>query len=49
MQFHVGCIKGAFTGISRGVKTKFQDKFEAKLTIPGTFLSRNTDKTQIKI
>ena len=40
-QFHIGGTKGAFTGRRRGVKTKFQDKSEAKLTIPGTFFSRN--------
>ncbi len=34
----IGGIKWAFTGRRRGVKTKFQDKSEAKLPMPGTVL-----------
>ncbi len=44
IQFHIGCIQGAFTG-GRRVKTKFKDKSEAKLTIPGTVFQQKLMKS----
>ena len=38
----IGCINWAFR--RRGVKNKVQDKFEAKLSVPGTFFLAEIDE-----